>query len=1198
MSEEQNKPGPWWETTPEGRALPLGLIKLDRKGSTAEWKELPDAEVMKRAAQFSSGVEETARAFDAAPLNWQGDGVMIFVTDEGGLPAHVRSVQLARLLWQRIRVDLNLPVRLGVHAAEVSWNPDTGKIRHQALDLCGHLEEAAPVNAIAISEDVFLGLEDADAREFAPLGVTRRDGTPAYVYPPAAAIRREAEFFDAIPDLETWSAFRRYLRSSEVSHLRYVGLRRAKKEPPHLDIRNVFVPQEVEWQSRQVPTPPAFEKALSKRGKADAMRGLDEASWMWGEGRATALMNIPELFRRHRSVMVLGHPGSGKTTLLRWLAVIAGGGPLAMARVLGVSERLLPLPVSVGRLAEIRREGKKTVSVIEAMAAYFCERNVGDRRALEEFLTRRLEAGDCLVLLDGLDEVRAEEREGIRDWLATFVANAGKNRIVVTSRRVGYTPIHLPGGAEVIVRPFGDAQVERYVRAFHRAYRRWESGADDAPAADREANAMLDKLRHVPQLQALARNPFLLSTLALIHRAEGQLPRHRVTAYMVFARALCETWSAARRIVPAESGASIPFEEEAIPILGELALRMHESYPRGIAPRKFVIDTLAEALARRKALPKKKAIPVAEEFLRRAGDEAPVLVERGPGEWGFLHLTFQEFFAAAGLHASEQFERVAFEHLFEKRWEEVIRLGVGYMTLIQNRPVVAGKFVEKVLHIRAKGKRAWITKLLQRQAPLAALLVSEAGGAVPDRLLKAIVGELMEWATRFLDRVELSLPLCLPVLEQLAGTLVGEELASAFRKELHARSEHVRDRACDALGYLRDEQAVDDLVGVLQGGGFGLHLSAALALGRIGSEEALDPLLDAMVEGDHEAAIALGRMRSPAAVTKLISALSKCKKDRIVGPAAAFALGDLEDASALGTLEDAFLEGEPLTSAAAAQAISRINRAEGVQLLRDTLSGNDSRRWVQAAHALESLSEAVAPEALHQAASGGPSEVRAQAIEALGILRCQDASDKFRQALGDCDRGVRLAGAIALARLGSPEAAEVLVRFIGWMSVTETFDAIQALSSLGTPGVVALVARLLDDARQVTRATAAQVLARIASAATVKPLMHALGDKDQFVRSVAATGLGRCQAWCAVPRLVRLLRGLRRASPLHARLLVALWRISEAAGGDAPKVPRRQERSGRRSASAMRPRPTTAKGRVKSPTAKASGARRTRRPKP
>jgi hypothetical protein len=138
---------------------------------------------------------------------------------------------------------------------------------------------------------------------------------------------------------------------------------------------------------------------------------------------------------------------------------------------------------------------------------------------------------------------------------------------------------------------------------FTAPYVRVEIGVDDVDRATGEADRLLAALHQSPRLGALARNPFLLSAFSLIHRAEGRLPRHRVQAYQLFARALCETWTEARRLVASTANdATLAYEEEALPILGELAYAMHTRYPTGAAPEGFVLQTLAGALAERQGV--------------------------------------------------------------------------------------------------------------------------------------------------------------------------------------------------------------------------------------------------------------------------------------------------------------------------------------------------------------------------------------------------------------------------------------------------------------------------------------------------------------------------------------------------------------------------------------------------------------------
>lgn len=688
---------PAWLADAPAEGAPAGMVWVDLPADALPWQSTLDERVLRRRAQYTAGVELIASTFGALePYLWEGDGLLLVF---GGLPLAAipgHTFKAAMELWNRVRTELDLPAKIVAHLGRVRAGTEPGMVAGDDVEECRKLAAQAKTGVVRLSEALALAIPEESPSE---------------------------SMLEVDETVRLWGKLRRYV-NGPVRRVAYVGFRLQKKEPPRLDIREVFVLAEVELRRRR-------DADLQKM---EALAGVKmPAPWSavdMGEG---GVRDFRELFAKHRSMVVLGDPGSGKTTLLRWLAVVAASGSAGLEADLGVAEQRLPLPVSVGRLAEVRRGlGATGVSVPAALARYFHDRSVHeDEAALRDFLARELERGSCLVLLDGLDEVSSEDRWSTLQWLEAFAAQYPQNRFLVSSRVVGYTGFQLPGEmAEVVLRPFTEEQVERYVRAFHRAYVRWETGA--APVEQGEADRLLEALRASPRLSALARNPFMLSALALIHRAEGKLPRHRVQAYEVFARALCETWAEARRLVMAESGGPvIAYEEEALPILGELALAMHEQYPTGVAPEEFVLQKLADALREQKGVEGQAAKRAAREFLKRAGEEAQILLERGAGEWGFLHLTFQEFFVAAGLHDKEEFEDVAFQHLFDPRWEEVIRLGVGYMALVQKRRTAAARFVKKVLEWQEPEPRAWFTQVLKKQVPLAALLAAEAGDALP-----------------------------------------------------------------------------------------------------------------------------------------------------------------------------------------------------------------------------------------------------------------------------------------------------------------------------------------------------------------------------------------------------------------------------------------------------------------------------------
>lgn len=97
-----------------------------------------------------------------------------------------------------------------------------------------------------------------------------------------------------------------------------------------------------------------------------------------------------------------------------------------------------------------------------------------------DWMERRLRAGDCIVLLDGLDEVaRQEDRQAVSDWVTVQVTRYPGNDFVVTSRPLGYQSAPIEGAITVQTRPFTSEQINRFVHGWCLAEERHSAGLDD-----------------------------------------------------------------------------------------------------------------------------------------------------------------------------------------------------------------------------------------------------------------------------------------------------------------------------------------------------------------------------------------------------------------------------------------------------------------------------------------------------------------------------------------------------------------------------------------------------------------------------------------------------------------------------------------------------------------------------------------------
>ena len=1201
MAEQAAESSSWWQSRKPGSPAELGLVLIDRVDSTQDWQGLSAEQVGARRAEFYQLTESLAAGFGAMqPVMWEGDGAMLFVGSAPSATDEDAARQAGRLgieLHQRLLMS-GFRVRIGVHCGRIVLGEDSGKLASPEIDRAGHLEHDCPDGAVALSEDVYLSLPSEVRQKCTYLGTTRRDGTVAFIYPAGTVSRRDSEkFLSPADDRESERHhFLRYVESADIRRLRYVGLRLHRREPPSLDLFDVFTLVDVEEYRRARLDRDAVELERSRKKRRDGE--MHEAPWFHYEDAATPRA-FRTVFGTQRHLVVLGAPGAGKSTLVRWLALSAAAGRVACRQRLGVDERLVPLLVPVGRLSELRESlgrAGTAPSVVDAMAHYFHERNaIEEIPAGTAFLRQRLEAGECLVLLDGLDEVPTARRHEVARWIESFSATYRGNRVVVTSREVGFVGLELPGGMTVTIRPFDDRQIREYVVAWCRAYRAWEanlSAADaarDQPIADAESRRFLEVLKGDPRLRSLSGNPFLLSALALVHRAEGQLPTHRVQLYDLFARALCETWEQARKLTMSDSSAAarIDYESEAIPVLGRLALWLHE-HTAGVAPESEVKFQITQALVEEMGAAPDTAARAADEFLQRASRDLQIIAERGPGEYGFLHLTFQEFFAAQYLHAKERFESAAQAHWSDPRWEEILLLGVGTLSILQKRAAAAGRFIHGLLAWKAPGA-PWVTDVLNKQVVIAAKCCADAPNLEPSvaqEVLDAFVPVIcrdtslpFERARQALTRIRGS-RFAVVLADRLLSVLrddeheVAQASAAVALGELcehealeplldtlrHGKNSLLRFCSAEALGSLGDPRALEPLVTSLRTDKEWLvRAGTARALGTLWDVRALEPLADALRVDDNvsvrlRAADALASLRDPRALEPLRAALRE-DKELSVGRAAAVGLGtlwkQLDDLPLL--VREAREHNQEWVTLSVLGALANVlRRDEDFERVRSYLRGaEDSLMRAGAAAALGKIGDSGALTLLLAALREDKEPtVRANAAQALGMLADPIAFEPLLAALReDKDSAVRAAAAGALGALSDLRAVEPLL------------------------------AALREDKDGTVRSSAAGVLGTLGDPRAVAPLLAAIQrDKEDAVRASAASTLGTLGDKRAVGPLLVTLRKDKTQS-VRARALEALWELSDR----LPQLVPATAATDRRPSSIGRPRSKTSRRREGKP---------------
>src|SRR6185369_11789253 len=304
------------------------------------------------------------------------------------------------------------------------------------------------------------------------------------------------------------------------------------------------------------------------------------------------------------------------------------------------------------------------------------------------------------LLLDGLDEVRDP---GLRNTVIERVIrdcysdhHAAGNKFVLTSRIVGYRDVRprAEGLTECTLVDFDQEEIEAFVDKWTAAI---EKAAGGEPLlagreAARERAELLDAVSRNPGVRSLAANPLLLTILAVMKRQGVTLPERRAELYRTYVEALLRSWNLVRSLAGRTT--------RDLDVLEPLALWMHETSPGVGLVKEWALRRELERIYRDRgnADPEKAT----RGFLEDVREHAALLVDRGGRQYGFIHLTFQEYLAAVSLAQKGQQEigpvvETLAAHVGEPAWREVSLLTIGYLGIVQERDEAASAVVEGLL---------------------------------------------------------------------------------------------------------------------------------------------------------------------------------------------------------------------------------------------------------------------------------------------------------------------------------------------------------------------------------------------------------------------------------------------------------------------------------------------------------------------
>jgi len=438
-------------------------------------------------------------------------------------------------------------------------------------------------------------------------------------------------------------------------------------------------------------------------------------------------------------LVIVGKPGSGKTISLKFIALMLAMGETGVIR-LRLDKAYVPLYV---RLADYADKLKvDSTLALEVFLLEYIEKNYPGAKRQGEFLQMALDRGECMILLDGLDEVgdigdsllhgktlRASVVEQVQRFSNRRCGDDCLNRIIVSSRLEGYHHGDLSSfnEMELAVLSVPD-EVQDFLLRWFVAYEQEfhpELVRDSAlRKAQERVQALMSDIMRTESVQRLAMNPLLLTILAMIHEMGTRLPNERVKLYETVAKTMIENWRLAQTKHVSSIYDVLP-ASRIMPIMASLAYWLHEKQPGGAMPEADWRGEIRSLLLddNEGDLDQQEADELVDLFLRHAREEVGLLTERSPGQVGFFHLTLEEYLAAFEIARQETDPRreMIARHWANPRWQEVILLTAGQLML--NASMALDTFINDLRTQEDHDE----PELIGRPALLAGLAVIDVG---------------------------------------------------------------------------------------------------------------------------------------------------------------------------------------------------------------------------------------------------------------------------------------------------------------------------------------------------------------------------------------------------------------------------------------------------------------------------------------
>lgn len=345
-------------------------------------------------------------------------------------------------------------------------------------------------------------------------------------------------------------------------------------------------------------------------------------------------------------MIVLGKPGAGKSTYLKFLAL------QSVNKESEITQRKIPVFISLKEWAD------KGDNLIDFIIDQF---TICSFEEASTFIESLLGNGQCLLLLDGLDEVQEQRKKDVIQEIIDLSKKYYKNQFVISCRVAAYNA-WFEKFADVEMADFNDQQIEDFITKWFQ--KEVEVG-----------KSCWGKLKNEAPLKELATTPLLLTLLCIAYDENLDFHASRAELYEEAINALLKKWDSSRRIKRFEPYKNLSISRKRA-LFSQIAAQTFEE-GKYFFKKKEIVRLIVAYIQHLPNIELDDLEDTGEHIFDAIIANHGIFVPRAKGIYSFAHLTFQEYFTARYISENStegSTSALIQNHIQDDKWREVFLL--------------------------------------------------------------------------------------------------------------------------------------------------------------------------------------------------------------------------------------------------------------------------------------------------------------------------------------------------------------------------------------------------------------------------------------------------------------------------------------------------------------------------------------------